>query len=163
MPSLLAKSNKSPTNNQFYSDINYDEIYRCIRASSAYYPNFDEWFFDVVIDGYLRGERSIITEYSNGIIAGVAITKHTQFEKKLCNLTVTPEFANKGYGIKLFEKAFDILETNKPFLTVSEIKYQEFQKIFDYYGFEKTHEEYGLYQSNTTELFFNEKDIALLK
>lgn len=161
MSSLFTESKKSPTSHKFYADINYDEVYKCIRASAAYYPNFDEWFFDTVIDGYLRGERNIITEYSNGIIAGVAITKSNDFEKKLCNLTVSPKFVNRGYGPKLFEKAFDVLETDKPFLTVSEIRHPEFNKIFDYYGFKQTSEEYGLYQSKVTELFFNGKHIAI--
>lgn len=158
-PSFFVESTNSAVSNHLYKDIDYHEVYKCISRCAAYYPKFNDWFFETVIHGYLRGERSIITEYSNGILAGVAITKSTEFEKKLCNLTVSKEFVNRGYGIKLFEKAFDTLETDKPFLTVSELRHPEFDKLFNYFGFEKTSEQFGVYQSEVTELFFNEKDI----
>lgn len=157
MSNVLTMTNNIIANHRLFVDVNYDDVYECIKASSAYYPYFTEWFFEKVIDGHLRGERQIITEYSNGILAGIAITKSTELEKKLCNVTVSSEFVNRGYGLKLFERAFELLETDKPFLTVSESKYPEFEKIFNYFGFKKTSEKNGLYQPGITELFFNER------
>ena len=78
-------------------------------------------------------------------------------EKKLCTLKVFDEFQNKGYGLKLFEKSFDALNTDKPFLTVSEEKYLEFEKIFKYFNFELTSVKKGLYRNNKLEYFFNER------
>lgn len=135
---------------------NYEEIYNCIVNSRDYYPGFEQWFFKTVLDGHLFGERKFITEYFNGQLAGVAIVKITPEENKLCNLTVRDEFKNRGFGVRLFKKAFESLETEHPFFTVSEDKNREFEKIFKYFNFQLTSNHNGLYQPNKTELFYNE-------
>ena len=66
-----------------------------------------------------------------------------------------PEFQNKGIGIKLFQKSFDALETEKPLLSVSERKLSEFEKIFNYFGFVQTEKYSDLYKKNMIEISYN--------
>ncbi len=127
------------------------------KSASAFYPDYDTWFWgSVATDIAMTDERKIIFEYSGLAAAGVAIIKNTQFEKKLCNLTVHTSYQNKGYGLKLFEKSFEALGTDKPFLTVSEEKYLEFERLFKHYGFKVTSVHDALYRPGKVEYFLNE-------
>jgi len=136
-------------------DYMYNDIYNSLISAKFYYPNFQEWFYNKVIPDVVCGEREIITEIRDNDIVGVSIIKKNH-EKKLSTLKVMDNFQNKGLGLKLFEKSFNILETEKPFLTVSEEKLVEFKKVFKYYNFELTSVHEDLYRVGKKEYFFNE-------
>lgn len=134
----------------------FSNIYNRINSAQQFYPDFRDWYFSKVVPDILNSSREFIFENdSNNFIVGLSLIKFE--EKKLCTLKVFDEFQNKGYGLKLFEKSFEKLNTNKPFLTVSEEKYSEFKKIFDYYGFELTNVKSSVYRQGKLEFFFNEK------
>ncbi|WP_187647748.1 GNAT family N-acetyltransferase [Nitrosophilus labii] len=132
------------------------EIYNLIKEAKLYYPKFDLWYFGKVLPGLSFQNRKFLIEKRDTDIAGIAIIKHSLNEKKLCTLRVIDNYQNRGIGIKLFERAFEELETDKPFLTVSEEKYEQFKRIFDYYGFKMTSKKKGLYRKDKYEYFFNE-------
>jgi len=133
-----------------------DKIYYELKEAELLYPNFQKWFYNKVIPDVLQDKRKILLEIRNNEIAGIAIIKNSIEEKKLCTLRVTNKYQNKGIGLRLFERAFEELDTSKPFLTVSEEKYKEFEKIFKYYGFELTNKIKDYYRKGKNELFFNE-------
>lgn len=133
-----------------------DKIYNELKEAELLYPDFQKWFYNKVIPDVLEDKRKILLEIRNNKIAGIAIIKNTSKEKKLCTLRVIDKYQNKGIGIKLFERAFEELDTSKPFLTVSEEKYKKFEKIFKYYGFELTNKIKDYYRKGKSELFFNE-------
>jgi len=133
----------------------YKFIFSHLSGASSLYPGFHNWFFNRVVPGIELGERQLLIEGRNNHVAGIAIVK-TGCEKKLCTLRVSEQFQNKGLGIKLFESCFEALDTCKPLLTVSEEKFPEFQRIFDYYGFEITSVRKDLYRKGKNEFFFNE-------
>ena len=130
-----------------------DEIYKKISLAIKYYPNFENWYYTNVIPSVLNGDKEFILEIRNSKIVGLAIIKHS--EKKLCHLSIFDEYKNKGYGLKLFEKSFQALGTNKPYLTVSEEKYIEFKRIFNYYGFKLKDKKLNVYRENKYEYYFN--------
>ena len=131
------------------------KIYSQLSGAKNFYPNFEDWYFKKVVPDLFCGKRIIISENRNDNIAGVAILK-LNTEKKLSTLKVSPEYLNRGIGLKLFEKSFQLLETEKPFLTVSEEKLSEFKKLFDYYDFKMTSVHDSLYRIGKKEYFFNE-------
>ncbi|OBU10763.1 hypothetical protein [Morganella psychrotolerans] len=47
-----------------------------------FYPEFNSWVSNVVIPGIIAGERSIILEYRQDDLAGLAILKDSNVEKK---------------------------------------------------------------------------------
>lgn len=127
-----------------------------IQILRSYYPNFDRWFSGKVLPGIHTGERSILLEYRNGNLAGFAITKDDGGEQKLCCLRVVDEYQNfNGMGLRLFEKAFDILKTEKPLLSVAEEKMAEYKRIFEYYDFELARKYVDIYRNGRSEFSYN--------
>lgn len=139
------------------------EVFGLLSSAKSFYPDFEDWFYGKVLTGIDCGERRILREYSSdGCLAGIAILKITPEESKLCNLTILPEFQNRGFGVRLFDRVFTELDTKKPFLTVSEEKYTEFKRLFDYYEFKVTDVKDSLYRSGKVEYFLNEPLSSLI-
>ncbi|HFC8497723.1 TPA: GNAT family N-acetyltransferase [Neisseria subflava] len=130
-------------------------IFTNLKMLSEQYPNVSNWLERKVLTGLYDGTRSILLEWRDGKIAGLAILKNEIEEKKLCCLRIMPEFQNKGIGIKLFQRSFAVLRTEKPLLSVSEQKLSEFEKIFNYFGFVQTEKYFDLYKQNTIEISYN--------
>lgn len=132
---------------------------RLIREDARFlrgaYPNFDEWFDTKVLPGVALGERTVIIEEREGHSVGLLILKHTDKEQKLCTLRVRPEFEYRGLGVRLFNTAFEVLGTNRPLLSVSEVALPKFARLFEHFGFawEATYQ--GLYLPRVQELSYN--------
>lgn len=133
----------------------FDLLYAHLRQAQIYYPEFRNWFYEKVVPDSLANNRKILIEERDNKIAGIAIVKKVD-EKKLSTLRVMEAYQNRGIGLKLFERAFEVLESDKPFLTVSEEKLPEFDKLFKYYGFKLTSVHSGFYRHGKKEFFFNE-------
>lgn len=99
------------------------------------YPNFDSWLFDKVVPGIVNGERTVLIEMRADEVAGFMILKHSPSEKKLCTLRVRPQYESRGMGVRLFDTAFEILETERPLLSVSEKAMPKFEPLFRHFGF----------------------------
>ena len=96
-----------------------------------------------VIPSIITGDKEFVFEIRNKIV-GAAIIKHSK--KKLCHLSIFDEYRNRSYGLALFEKVFEKLDTKKPCLTVLEEKYAEFKRLFNYYGFKLSDKNWNLYK-----------------
>lgn len=121
-----------------------------------YYPEFDRWVETKVVPGLSAGERSLLLEYRQGEVAGFAILKNDGVEKKLCCLRVMEGFQNSaGLGIRLFERAFEELNTERPLLSVAEERLPVFQRIFNHFGFELSQEYRSKYRIGKVEYAFN--------
>lgn len=139
------------------------KIYNQISDLSEIYPNFDDWFFNVVIpDLELKnGVREIIfsltkiIDNSIPVLSGIAILKKTDHEKKICTIRVHEHFRNFGIGSELFEKCFEFLETRKPVISISENSMDMFRKHIEDFNFELSHQLKGYYVSGITEYVFN--------
>lgn len=136
----------------------FDEssIYYYLKDAKEYYPSFDIWYYTNVIPAIKNKEKEIIPLYDKHNLKGVSIIKNTEEEKKICTLKVMDKYKNKGIGLKLFELSFEKLGTRFPLLSVSEEKYPEFKRIFDYYGFIMTSIKEDYYRPGKKEYFFNE-------
>jgi len=131
------------------------DVYEQIKSAGIYYPKFSEWYFQKVVPDLALGRRQTITEVRGGNVVGTAIVKLSE-ELKLSTLKVSHNYENRGIGLKLFEKSFELLDTKKPFLTVSEERLPLFQKVFKYYDFELTSVHKDIYRIGKKEFFFNE-------
>ncbi|WP_155741686.1 GNAT family N-acetyltransferase [Burkholderia territorii] len=126
-----------------------------LEAVSSYYPDFGRWYAGKVTPGLYSGERKVLFREISGTLAAVAIVKDASEEKKLCCLRVMPAFQGSGLGIKMFEEAFELLETNRPLLTVAEEKLPQFERVFDYFNFERGGKYLDFYRKNKAEYSFN--------
>jgi len=130
-----------------------------LREDAAFlrgsYPSFDSWLFDKVVPGVVCGERTVLIEVRAMEVAGFMILKHSKLEKKLCTLRVRPQYESRGMGVRLFNAAFEILDTEFPLLSVSEKAMPKFEPLFKYFGFsqEATYED--RYLPRVRELSYN--------
>ena len=86
--------------------------------------------------------RTLLIEERDSTAVGLLILKHTETEKKLCTLRVRPSFESKGLGVGSSRTAFQLLGTERPLLSVSEITALKFESLFKYFGFAQE----GVYQ-----------------
>jgi hypothetical protein len=125
-------------------------------ALSGLYPGFAAWWDRKVEPGLADGSRALLLEWRDGRLAGAAIVKDDGAEKKLCCLRVSPGFENAGgLGVRLFERAFEALGTDRPGLSVSEETRPAFERIFRHFGFEWHADRDGLYRPRRMESAFN--------
>lgn len=136
-----------------------NRVLMLLREDAAFlrgsYPDFDSWLFDKVVPGVVSGERTVLIEMRATEVAGFMILKHSYLEKKLCTLRVRPQYESRGMGVRLFNAAFEILETEFPLLSVSEKAMPKFEPLFEYFGFsqEATYED--RYLPRVRELSYN--------
>lgn len=132
------------------------EEVRIFLANSIYdYPRHDEWYRGIMREIREGFDREMIVAYNGQRIAGVSILKRSQVEKKICSLRVAKEYRGNGIGTALFKRSMDYLETDKPILTVSQNKKDEFKKIFEYFGFSLEQVYPGKYRQGINEYCYN--------
>ncbi|MCS3841098.1 GNAT superfamily N-acetyltransferase [Pseudomonas sp. JAI111] len=126
-----------------------------LQELSGFYPEFNTWLYQKMIPGIVTGERSILLEHRRGTLSGLAIVKNNEVEQKLCCLRVLPAFQGTGVGLRLFERTFELLNNDRPLLSVAEEQIEVFRKLFAYYGFELEKKYNGYYRPLKDELSFN--------
>jgi hypothetical protein len=119
------------------------------------YPGFDSWLWSKVLPELRKGERTILLEMRSNEVAGFMILKHSSLEKKLCTLRVRPLFESRGLGVRLFEKAFALLQTDRPLLSVSEKTMPKFETLFRHFGFSREAVYQERYLPKVDEFAFN--------
>lgn len=101
-------------------------IYNSLTELNHIYPRFDYWFNKKVFEKFKQntGERDILfvfprkEERNPHQLLGIAITKDTPLEKKICTFRVNNKFRNKGIGTRLMRACMKLLNTNNPMITV---------------------------------------------
>jgi len=137
-------------------DFYFDSVYQTIWQLRQEYPGFRNWYYNIVRPGMLIGKREIILSIVNDYIAGVLVLKNNHDERKICTLRVCSNFQRNGIGKSLISKSFEFLDTEKPLITVNAAKENQFNKIFNHFGFEKTFELSGHYRQHEKEIVYNE-------
>jgi len=148
---IISSINKNTIQLDFY----INAIFYFLKSLENEYVNFTHWFFNKAITGLHTGERKFLLYIKDQYLAGIAILKNNMDEKKICTLRVSPKFQRHGIGTKLLEKSFEILQTEKPLITVSNLRYAQFKKLFKKFNFKITGIKKNYYKHNTSEIIFN--------
>lgn len=119
------------------------------------YPLHNIWYNRMINSIGVNCDREILLAIEDAKILGVAILKNSSSEKKICTLRVDQSFQKNGIGSTLVAKSMEMLETDKPIITVSNRKYHEFDKLFKYFGFNLESVYYEKYKMNTFEFVYN--------
>lgn len=128
-----------------------------VEVLSPFYPNIGYWFVNKVMPGVMTGKDNLLVARKNETIIGFCLGKRTDEEVKLRCVRVLPEFQNAGLGIRLIDNMLDVLETEKPLVTVPEEMMHNYSRIFvNRYGFDLTHVGRGDYRPNKLEYYFNQ-------
>lgn len=148
----------APSPSAFLSSANSPEaVYTSLDEAGVaqLYPGFEAWFIGTVIPGLRTGERRVVTSIVDGAIAGVAISKRTQSELKLCTLWVAPQSRRIGIATELAKDAFAWLGTERPVFTVPEELITGFEKLLRQWSFSDHVECRSLYRPRRIEHVFN--------
>lgn len=122
------------------------------------YPNFISWYKTKVKAGLEDNSRQIYIAtptFDSDIIAAVMILKDDCEEKKISTLCVMENYRSMGLGSTLVKLAMEILESNAPLITVSDIHKNEFEPIFKKFGFTHFEEYPKYYKNNVSEHSYN--------
>lgn len=119
------------------------------------YPDFNHWFRSKILGPRHFERRCIITAHVANKIAGIAILKSDPCEKKICTLSVTPEFRRHSIGKILFLESLMILNTPQPHFTISSRHIDSFYPLLERFNFQLSSIKHGLYRTKNTEFIFN--------
>lgn len=152
-------------------DLLYGQVAWLTRSILDSYDGHWDWLQDKYFPGLHKGTRGYsfavdydVTNYMNtklGLmsiykLAGCSLLKNEPDEKKLCCLFVDPDYRGQKIASKLIEDSFEILNTNKPVMTVSQQNLSMLQKLIDRYGFELTSVKESVYKPGVKEYYYNE-------
>lgn len=121
-----------------------------------FYPGFRRWYQDKVLPGVSCGADTMLLAIEGGILAGVAFGKRSADECKLRCVRVAPRWQNSGLGLRLIERMFDELGTDRPACTVAEELFHQYSRPFiQRCGFELSAVDKGRYRRHKLEYSFN--------
>lgn len=137
-------------------EIYYYEIFLFLKRLVFEYKGFEKWYRNLFLPGYaLKTGREIILCEIDYTLAGLAIVKNDDEEKKICTLRVRKEYQNIGIGHDLVELCFEYLNTDKPMVTIQRNKVKQFEGIIKYYDFRLEEMQKHYYNIFGTELVYN--------
>lgn len=132
------------------------KIYEISISNNSSYPQHKEWFFLKHLPGVIKGTRDILfVQNDESEIIAIACLKNEDDEKKICTLYVKEEYRNKGIGTALIEKSMDYLQTDQPFLTITEASLNSFVPMINKYGWKLTEIVDGVYNPSSKEYCYN--------
>lgn len=127
-----------------------------IATLDRFYPDVSYWYVNQVVPGLMTGNDKLLIARDGNHIAGVALGKSTSEETKLRCVRVHPDYQGSGIGIKLIDNMIDLLEHDRPTVTVSEELIHHYSRIFvNRYNFKLNHVSKGQYRSGKLEYLFN--------
>ncbi|MGV0923954.1 hypothetical protein [Empedobacter tilapiae] len=129
-------------------------VYSFLELLEDEYPNFKEWYFNTLVtNNKFLDDRSIILKIYKNEICAVSIIKHS--EDKICTFRVTERFQGLSIGTDLMKETIRVIGNNKPLITVSEDRINQFKSLLQKFDF-KLHATYqDYYKFNKIEYSFN--------
>lgn len=117
-----------------------------------------------IFPGLKDGSRIIIAaKDETGRLAGTILLKKTAEEKKICCLFVRQDCRGRGIAGKLMQESLEVLQTDKPLLSIAEKNYPQMQKLLSLHHFKFSYCKNGAYTTNGTEYYFNNEATEILK
>lgn len=140
---------------QSISENMINNVYYFLKDLEEEYPGFNDWYFKKVVPSLKNGTREILVMVCNQTIYGVCILKNTPMEKKICTLRVKKEYQFMKVGTILLNQAIKTLNTDKPLITVSSTRLNEFEKLFKNFSFSLICNLEDYYKKGVSEYCFN--------
>lgn len=143
----------------YYSPDNmplYEAIAALVAPINETYAGHNKWLREKFFPGLKDGSRKIIiAQDETGYLAGAALLKDTEEEKKICCLFVRETCRGNGIATRLMQESLTALNTDKPLLTVSDKNYPQLKRLLELYGTKFSYRKRGAYKADDTEYYFN--------
>lgn len=137
-------------------EVYINKIYNFLFELNFKYHDFKKWYAKLFSKQYfLKQERKIIFFTYKANIVSLAILKKSYKENKICTFKVNKKFQKIYLGKKLMELSFNWLEDDKPLITINRSEQIQFNRLFNYYGFQLEQEKIKFYNSYDDELVYN--------
>lgn len=131
------------------------ETYRFLHDLNREYPAFRSWYLGKVVVGVFGKSREVLYCREQGRLVAVSILKNHPKEKKICTLRVHDNFKRMGLGSALLRESCEVLNCQKPLITVSESKIAEFKDFLSMNGFNLVETCSDYYVQGSKEYCFN--------
>lgn len=142
----------------------YEEVRALTQPIEQIYPKYNRWLNEKFFPNIQNGSRKmVLATDKSGKLAGVALLKDTEEEKKICCLFIREDSQRRGLGKKLMHKSLEILNTDKPLMTVSDKVYPQFNRLLDFHQFKLSYKKQDAYKEGDAEYYFNNKATDILK
>lgn len=132
---------------------NVSHIYQSLSFLEKEYPGFKKWFYFKVFPSIARGERMIVLKKTQSKIAGLSILKKTSDENKICTIWVDSKYQGKGIGKSILDHSIEILKDDKPLVSVSGNRLEEFSPLFKNFSLKNKY--LSIYREGVYEYSFN--------
>lgn len=127
-----------------------------ITGLDPFYPNISDWYHYQVVGRLDDNESVLIHAYDGGRLVGVSIAKRGSQTKLRC-VRVTKDLEGIGLGIRLINHTLELLEQERPLITVSEELFHQYSRAFHhYYNFKLEQVAKGLYRKGKLEYVYNQ-------
>ena len=125
-----------------------------IASIDTYYPDICEWYINTVVPGIVISDDILLIAKEKNKVAGICLAKQG-VETKLRCVRVAEEYRGQGLGIKLIDKALDLIG-DKPRVTVCHELINDYSRIcVNRYKFNLSEVLKGIYRPNKLEYYFN--------
>ena len=141
----------------------YQDVLHLTEPVSEIYPNYPKWFLNTFLPGLKKKERlCVVAQDETQKLIGCVLVKKTETEKKICTFFVHPDFRRRCVGKQLMIHTLTALG-EFPLISVSEKKMAELQPFLLKFGFHLSAAKKGVYHSDETEYYFNDKKADAIK
>ena len=150
----------------------YNQLFSLTKTISDSYPGHFTWLNTKFIPGLYIGHRAYSFAIDNNIqtsiqllnnkefpiysLIGCSLLKNTPIEKKICCLFIDKNYRRQGIASKLIQDSFEILQTTKPLITVSEQNLDQLKPLLKKFNFELTSVKDSVYLKGIKEYYYNE-------
>jgi len=132
------------------------QTYNIITKLEESYPDFKNWYWNKVVPGVVLGNDKIILGSVRNELVGISIIKNENNEKKIRALRIEDRFQNKGYGIGMIDKSLELLNCDKPLVSVSEDLLHHYSRMFiNRFNFDMSYVHKNMYKNGKLEYQFN--------
>jgi ribosomal protein S18 acetylase RimI-like enzyme len=151
----------------------YIQVPALTKEIGKTYPGHQKWLDTTFTEGLWNGTRgySFAVDFNNKILfpygssldrvstyklAGCSLLKNTPEEKKICCLFIDPYYRQRGIASQLIRNSFNILQTDRPLITVSENNLPMLEPLLKKFQFELTSVQESVYRHGVKEYYYNQ-------
>lgn len=127
----------------------------CRGSFRAYYPKFDSWYLSKVVPGIGLTREILIASTEECRLAGICILKSDGRESKICSLRVDARHRGQGVASSLIRRSMDLLEDDKPLITVPAEIVPELSPLLARANFELSCVYRSIYRAGIEEYSYN--------
>lgn len=128
-----------------------DNIVNFSKNFTNNYLDYNNWFYNIHLEGLGNGRTTLFSTDKNGKIIGVCNIKNKDNEKKICSLLIDNQYKDTKLYHELIIKSFNHLNSTKPSIKILLEDYKYYIGIIEEYNWKLKEID------KQTQLYYNNK------